>query len=475
MKNTFRLGEEEAAHVHLIVSTTEPGVVLFTVSKVKFNGGIESSSLHNVTYGTTTLVSFPADSVYVSGSEQRDRALQIQAEEGKTISVYGVGDRFHPSDGFVALSCDGMTVENFNRYDYIILSAGQQPTFPQARSEFLIIPCEDNTTITISPPHTVTVNATDLLTTQFGIGSDSVSAMWQDMSRANPRAGETLLISSLEDLTGTHIRGDKPLIVFSGHQCGSISPPTAAGACNYLVEQIPPHTTWGSTFFLSPLALRESGNYYRIATVYNDTEVNVTCVDEGSHATESMQLSLGKLQGENWNEYQTQSPNEPPDCADPFVQRFCSLQASNPVVVAQYSHSYTVDFSCRNSDIGGGFMAIVPPVSQYLNYYTFSTIEGESATTPTYISVSVHAAFFSPSDILLDDVPLESEMDAWQAFISSDGRTLGYGLRKKVRDGYHRISHTTSNAGIGVQIYGYSQKNSYGYSAGMELQAVSGE
>ena len=244
MQNTFHLREGEAANVYLIVSTTEPDVVHFTVSTVKFNGSIESGSLHNVTFGTTTRVSFPADSVYVSGSEQRDRALHIQAEEGKTISVYGVGDRFHPSDGFVALPCDGMTVENFNRYDYIILSAGQQPNFPQARSEFLIIPCEDNTTITISPPHTVTVDATDFLTTQFGIGSDSVSAKWQDKLGTNPRAGETLLISSLEDLTGTHIRGDKPLVVLSGHQCGSISPATAVGACNYLVEQIPPHTTW---------------------------------------------------------------------------------------------------------------------------------------------------------------------------------------------------------------------------------------
>ena len=446
----------------------------FNVSTVEFDGGISSSGVYNVTFGTTTQVSFPADSVYVSESMQRDRAIHIQAEKGKTISVYGVGDMFHQSDGFVALSCDGMTVRNFNRYDYVIFSAGQV-NLPQMRSEFLIIPCEDNTTITISPSHTVTVNASDFVTTKFGIGSDTNSALWQDVLGTNPRAGETLLISSLEDLTGTHIRGNKPLVVFSGHECGSISPTTVDGACNYLVEQIPPHTTWGSTFLLTPLGLRQTGDYYRIATVYNDTEVNITCIDEGSHVTEYTQLTLGKLQGENWDEFQTQLPNEPPDCIEPFVRKFCSLQAGNPVIVAQYSHSYTVDFSCRKSDIGGAFMTIVPPVTQYLNYYTFSAAEGKSTSTPTFISVSVHATFFNPSNILLDGIPLESETLAWQTFYSSEDEILGYGLHKMISDGYHRISHTISNAGIGVQIYGFSQQGSYGFSAGMELQAVSGE
>ena len=141
----------------LLVSTAEPDPVHFTVTT--FIDGNQNRSNYVATYGSATRVSFPADSVYVTNSSQRHRAILVQAEEGKTISVYGVS-----GDGFVALSCDGMRVNNVNRYEYVIFSAGVMSE--SYKSEFLIIPC---TRIDITPSQLVTVEADDFKTTQFGL------------------------------------------------------------------------------------------------------------------------------------------------------------------------------------------------------------------------------------------------------------------------------------------------------------------
>ena len=197
----------------LLVSTAETDSVNFTVTT--FFEGNQNSSDYVATYGSTTRVTFPVDSVYVTNSSQRDRAILIQAEEGKTISVYGASQ-----DGFLALPCDGMKANNFNNYKYIIFS-GESPPYLQALSEFVVIPCEENTTIDITPSQLVTVEADDFKATQFGPTSSQsiLSATWEDNNGNLPRAGTTLLVSDFEDLTGTLVSGDKPLAVFSGHQC----------------------------------------------------------------------------------------------------------------------------------------------------------------------------------------------------------------------------------------------------------------
>ena len=447
----------------LLVSTAESDPVNFTVTT--FFEGNQNSIDYVATYGSTTRVSFPVDSVYVTNSSQRDRAILIQAEEGKTISVYGASE-----DGFLALPCDGMKANNFNNYKYIIFS-GESPPYLQALSEFVVIPCEENTTIDITPSQLVTVEADDFKTTQFGPTSSQsiLSATWEDNNGNLPRAGTTLLVSDFEDLTGTLVSGDKPLAVFSGHQCASIpNMPFDNYTCGHLVEQIPPHTTSGSTFFLTPLAIRETGDYYRVATVYDNTEVAITCVDEGGGSTvKTDQFSLNGGQGQIWREYLTQEANVFPHCINPFNRKFCSLQASNPVIVAQYGQGLD---DCNGYNFP--FMSLLPPVVQSLNNYTISTLN-ESCND--YISIAVHDNFFDPNRIMIDDVPAQPDRSAWQGIYCSDGEICGYGIYREITSGDHIVYHEIENAALTVQYYGFKNYNIYyGYAAGMELQPISG-
>ena len=473
IRNVPQTDVREDSKAYIIVSTTEPEQVEFNVTT--YFEGEENSTTYVVTYGNNTLISFPAKTVYVSNEQQRDRIIRVQAEDGQTISVYGVNDEYRSTDGFVALSCDGMEVSNFRRYDYVIVSSklSERQDKTLTYSTVLIVPCEDNTRIDITPTQLVTVDAPDFSTPQFGPGSVS-SAQWRlNVGNVRPSAGDTLLISHPNDLTGTRIRGTKPLIVFSGHQCAEV--PTGDTACDHLVEQIPPHTTWGYTFLLNPLALRETGDYYRVATVHDNTNVTITCVDEGGDTIESDSVSLSGVQGNNWVEYSTQEPNTYPDCMNPFIRKFCSLQATNPVIVAHYSQGYRIDILCTESELGDPFLSLVTPVIQYLNNYTISSIIGVAGSFPArYVSISVYETFFDPSRIMIDGLPIEPVMSAWQGIYCSDGEICGYGIYIEITSGDHIVYHENPNAGLSVQNYGFQQQNSYGFPAGMELEPISG-
>ena len=445
----------------LLVSTAEPDPVHFTVTT--FIDGNQNRSNYVAAYGSATQVSFPEDSVYITDSSQRDRAILVQADEGKTISVYGVSE-----DGFLALPCDGMRVNNFNRYEYVIFSGGN--IFSDYNSEFLIIPCEENTRIDITPSQLVTVEADDFKTTQFGPNS-SLSAMWEDNNGNLPSAGTTLRISHSRDLTGTLIRSDKPIVVFSGHPIADIGP-----SDGQIVEQISPHTTWGCTFLLNPPPITSPSDYYRVATVYDNTEVTITCVEEGGGSVEISQQTLRTLnraQRENWIEHSTTDTDQ---CIVPFHSKYCSLKASNPVIVAYYNIGRRFNSDCVLISDGPPFMSLIPPVTQYLNNYTVPVInrDGPNIEEPYYISISVYEPFFIPNLIMIDGVPVEPDRSAWQGIYCSDGEICGYGISKEIdlQSGDRTVYHETKNAALSVQNYAFHY--SYGFPVGMELQPLSG-
>ena len=290
-----------------------------------------------------------------------------------------------------------------------------------------------------------------------------------------PDKGGTLLVSILSvDLTGTLVRSNKPVVVISGHECGHVPPDEIA--CDHMATQISPHTTWGYTFLLIPLAYRQSGDIYCFATVSDNTTVTITCVDAGSNvATQALTTTIHKEQGTNWGEFQTHLyPCATPSV--PFVRKYCSLQATEPVIVAQYSYGASID-SCVNGDVGDPFITIIPPVIQYLNSYNIPAPVNVSAgdIIQRHVSVSVHATYFDASRIFFDDATLESDETTWQAIYCAEGDICGYATSKALDYTSHRVYHSDETAAIFVHSYGFWVENSYALGGGMELQAIGGE
>ena len=479
MQNVNRVASPLEPNVLILVSTSESEPVSFTVQTTAFG-----TTSHIAIAGESTRIEIPADSVVVKQGNQRDKYIKIKAEEGKTISVYGSNDEQRSTDGFVALSCDGMDVGiRFERYEYAIVSGEIESSASVSRtaSEFLVIPCHDDTRVQIVPSQVVSIPASDFGIFRFGRGASTSHGFWEvrnrDGSVQRPSAGETLLITHSDDLTGTIIRSNKPVVVLSGHQCAQV--PVGFTACDHLVDQIPPQFTWGYTFLLNPLAARESGDIYRVVTLYDETRVSVTCADEVSGENiETVDLgALSSLPGDNWLEYRTSPPNQPP-CNDGFSRKFCSLQSTKPVLVARYSQGYTTDVQCTSrqyGDLGDPFMNIIPPVVQYINNYLISPITAVAGPFPTrFVSISVYKTFFQPAQIMLGDSPIEPDPSRWSRIYCSTDEVCGYGVYKEISLGDHRVYHTNENAALGVELYGFQQQNSYGFPGGMEMEQLSG-
>ena len=459
---------------YFMVSTGEVGIVIFDVT-TRF-GGIEQTTTYEVNSTHRTQVSFPADTVYVTNIQQRDRAIWVRTRDDKKIALYVINDEFRSTDGFVAFPCDAMTVPNFQRYNYLILSTDQRPTdqaasIPRA-SQFLIVTCDDDTRVTVTPSTTVSGSGVFDQTT-FGPSSPSSSANWQVDGSALIAAKQTLLIlKTNDDFTGTLVSGTKPLVVITGHQCGQVT--ESVTACDHMAAQIPPHTTWGYKFLLIPLIGRQSGDLYRFATLLDNTEITITCVDAGgANATVEYNRTLNALQGSNWDQFETHSAA----CGDPYIPKYCCLKSSLPVLVAQYSYGYTRDSQC-NGEFGDPFMTIIAPASQYVRAIHLTPVFIVSGTIFNhYFTVTVYVIFFQPARIMFDDAPLEPDATLWQPIYCYKIVIIicGYSITKPFDNRPHKIYHADPNGALFVHTYGFNIQNSYALAGGQELQPISGK
>ena len=280
--NLTRTAGSPEPQVFVMVTTLDNESVEFDVM-IAF-GGVEESTMYTVTRDQPVRVNFSADSVYVVDDNHNDKAIWVQTRNGKRASVYVINDEEASSDGFVALPCDGMGAGGvFRRYDYLILSGAQvlpEEQQQQPRNSFiLLITCEDDTRVTVTPSQTIS-GGNDFREDTIGPGGDAAEGDWiivgpGGISNSIP-AKRTLLIVNTFDLTGTRVRSNEPLVI-AGHECAHV--PEDRTACDFIGAQIPPHTTWGRTFVLNPLASRFTGDYYRFATLQDNTEVTIACVE----------------------------------------------------------------------------------------------------------------------------------------------------------------------------------------------------
>ncbi|CAI8033448.1 hypothetical protein GBAR_LOCUS18865 [Geodia barretti] len=442
MQNVLpRTVESPVPDAYLLVTTNETGVVEFNVTTMF--GGVQRTDTYTVDSNATTRVNFAADDVYVTNVQQRDKAIWVQTSNKKKIAIQVINDEIRSTDGFVALPCDGMTVpSDFRTYEYLILSTnqdttGQSGSTPRS-SQFLVITCDDDTQVVVTPSTAISGSGV-FQHTRFGPGESQASSNWRvNLNNNLIPAKQTLLISITNvDLTGTVVQGNKPLVIISGHQCGQVT--ERVTACDHMAAQIPPHTTWGYTFLLNPLSGRRSGDLYRFATLQDNTNVTITCVDAGSStSTVEHTTTLNSALNPNWGQFETHSEA----CADPYAPKYCCLESSNPVVLAQYSYGYTRDATCNGGEFGDPFMSVIPPIVQYLHLYHLVPVNISSGTIGNhFFSVSVPIRYFQPGSIMLDDSPLELDATLWQAIYCSTGEICGYGITKDFDNEYHSLFH----------------------------------
>ena len=387
----------------LLITTNEPDPVNFTVETLM---GFSFTGV--ATNTATSRVTLPSDfQVFSNSTTERNKGIRVRAEEGRRIVVYGLNFHQHTSDAFVALPCNRFAVSDYEYYviSFLPLTQGNLP------STYLLVGCEDDTTIT-TPSSTLTLNQM-----------------------------ETYVMESVSnDLTGTRIVSDKPLSLFSNHECSFV--PNSATACDHLTEQVPPTVTWGRFFLAASFLGRTSGEIYRILASTDATDVTMNCTG----IPELLSSTLSNAG--NWKEINASG--------------FCSIESNKPILVFEFSLGGALD------GVGDPFMTMVPPVEQHSNNYVFNTLSDFSTN---YITVYVAPEFFQPQQIFLDSMSLDTS-NIWTNVYCTGSVICGFITRLQLQPGDHRVYHQDADARIGITAYGFNSFNSYGYPGGLQLVPI---
>ena len=415
--------------------------------------------------------------VYTIGNTlDRNSGIRISTDGGE-ISVYGFNNEVVSVGAFSVFPCHSYPGIVGN-YEYVILSAEQE-----ARdSRLMIVGCQDNTTVMITSPSLLPIIGPSV---PPSLGGGKTPRPGFPLQISDLDQLQSIVLNNQQDLSGTRISSNKPIAVFTGHECGNIPTPSV-GTCDLLIQQVPPQVTWGRLFFTVPIVGRYSGDHYRVATVTRNTEFTVTCrtLSNPTPTTRSFPIGFNDQTNTGFEVFNTNIGTTSEDRASRKEDlQWCCIESNNPVLVMQYAQGGTADETLRdNATFGDPLMTIVPPVVQYLNNYTVPTEKGlrESRLDVGFtIAIPQDDTFFrnptvDGSRILLNDEAIIPDPDeGWIGIYCASGEICGYSARvEHAPDGVITIRHVDPRAAVSAWVYGIAGAVSFGFTAGFKLDAV---
>ncbi len=291
-------------------------------------------------------------------------------------------------------------------------------------SEFLIVASEDSTLVEITP--SVVTDAGKVADVAFNVTLDKGEVYQvQSLNQRN--------LTGQGDLTGSYIKSDKPVAVYSGNFSTTIPAVSGTGGFDHLFEQMPPLQTWGREYYAVPLLTRRADRY-RVLASEDNTEV---------------MIGSSRYVIDNRGDFFefTLEYNQP-----------ARIFADKPILVAQFSQSNTTDDFYTGGD-GDPFMIILSPVSQSKNEATFVAYNSIQITN-YFVNIVVLTS--EKNNIELDGEPLGP------FFKPFAGTNYSY-TQHRIFAGTHSIKNLNPDRGFLAYVYGYGGYESYGYGVGFNL------
>ena len=416
------------------------------------------------TPGQVTYVDIPLGFVVFDSSEDTDedtrfKGIRIKVEGDRRVVVFGHHEEVASNDAFLGLPIFSLPVGR--SYEYIATSIlGDSGTVAQAKdSVALIIGTENDTEIILEPSVIISHPFAPALTSNQFIPGAPV----QFRNVTIQRFQTFYLQVRGGDISGTRIIANKPISVFSGHECANI--PLASEPCDKVIEQLQPIDTWGTEAVTVPLRTR-SGDVLKVFASQDSTAVNVTYTDINSGMVTSDSFSF-TLNRNGFRELGGVSI-----AATGAIADFALIQSNNPIAVFQFSRSFTTD----NNIISDPFMLSVPPCEQYRDSYAVApapfneTIEGTVTGRVAYVNytnIAVPLEYFNASLITVNNNTINAS--EFRPIRRADNSIWGYGAQLLLDEGAQVIKHQDPNAALSVTLYGFSNQQSWGYTGGTGL------
>ncbi|XP_065903553.1 uncharacterized protein [Dysidea avara] len=407
--------------ISILVITPESQPVYYSIEAP----GEEYYTNGTITGSEQISVNLPT-ALTTSSHDDRDKGIHLMVSTRVTV----IGQSFFSgsTDTFLGLAAANVCV---NKCVYYGISVSRNTLFNKTHnSSVLVVGTEDNTMmkLTVTQPVTISVGNSPVDLTA-GIQYSFVINRLQ-----------TLLIESVDDLTGTKTITDKPVSVLSGHQCGNV--PVNVDYCDHLIEQVPPTTFWGRVYYTAPLATRRSYTI-KVLAAYSSTAVDIYC----NNTRKSYSISEGG------SFTYTVSTRE-----------YCAVHSNKKVLIAQFSHGQDDD-----NVTGDPMMTLVPATNQYCNKFQSSTLQGQPGYTH-YINIIVLAQCYQPDMIYLTSGRVKRSLDSQQWIpIMVNDVIEAYSVHIKISEGVIEVFHTNTNPCLAAILYGFDDYHGYGHPGGLYM------
>ena len=346
----------------------------------------------------------------------------ISASKG--ISILGINEEEDSEDAFAALPISPL-LQEVELEEYYVLSHANQYVQTDFKSVIRVITSTDNTQLKVTPAHKA-------LTVEGGMSLEKDKELVIVRHRLN-----TLTLTSSDDLTGTVVRANKPIAVYSGHECGNV--PVHISSCSYIVEQMPPVRVWGYCYIATSFMGRQDGSHVKFVVANDETYVD-------AYENGDLVLTYGPLnQGMFRERY-----------LDPG--RVLVLKSNQPILVAQFS------LSAQEDEVGAPFMILLSSLSQLVSEVPFYSKNNSNVNYYHYITITVPTHYYDEDAIILDGDQIHSNTTFTVQSPDCGNFTM---ISLEVEPGRHYLQHTTPGAGFLLSVYGYAPGTSYGYSPGL--------
>ena len=388
-----------------------PRLSLYLASRIK-------NTTVKVEYGTNTVQTIPLTAGNVASvvvpvnpcqlTQNRTinskAGIHVYSVDSTPFSLYGMSRVFFSTDAFTGIPVNELGM----RYRLASYTKDDDPG--DGNPECAVIATQDSTVVTFNIPGTAGNPTTIML---------------------NKR--QSYLLQDPKDLTGGLVTASKPIAVFSGNQCTYV--PSTSQACDMLLEQLLPTSTWNKLFYVSPYAGRP--NPGDILRVTGDSAGTFVYFNGGAPAF----VGAGTFVERNFN-----TPME--------------ITSTKPVQVMQYAKSFSSAFN------GDPFMMVAPPAALYRDGFTFSVPSDSASFTPNYVSIIALAK--DTASVMLDAAPISTP---WKLIPASSGNKKFAVTDVQLTSlGSHEVSYEplppdSDRYTLSGSVYGWGNYDSYGYVA----------
>ena len=412
-----------------------PSISIITTDAQPVSYLIEAPGLgvhHNgtVTADNESTVQLPSTAVVLSHVEQNKGIYLKTSSDSVTVIGRNLYNGY-TADTFLALPIIKLSDST---YIYFGIASPQYRDSDEPQYAVLIVGTEDSTVMKLKVTQSVTISVGS--TTTNLIPGNEYSFMINRL--------QTVSFQSEEDLSGTKIVTNKPVSVYSGHDCAYIPNDFSIGGCDNIIEQIPPTTFWGKVHYVTPLSSRRLYSI-RILAAHDSTSIDVYCnnslkssytIDEGKYIDITLDL-----------------------------QEYCAIISNKEVLVAQFAHGLDND-----ETRGDPMMMLLLPTIQYNYRFKFSTLL--STIVPLnehkhYVDVIVLAQYYQPDEIYLitGGVSTSLNMQTWIP-VKVNNSIVAYATHVNIPEGVAEVTHNNKAALMTTVVYGFAWAEGYGHPGG---------